>query len=380
MADNTAATPGHTGRAQLILRGGTVIDGSGAAPRRADVAVEGGRIAAVGELSGWRADEEVDAAGCAVAPGFIDVHTHDDRAALANPAMDFKVSQGVTTVIAGNCGISLAPFRPGESFPEPTALLGGPDEFFPTVAAYRAALDRAPPALNLGLLTGHGMLRVEALGRDFDRAAGPQEIEAMGTRLREALAEGSLGLSSGLDYPNSCAASTDEVVALARHISDASNALYVSHIRDEGYASGQDRLPKTVRFCETDLMTVHKDSFQVQRLEVVNTGRRRRWSVAEKLRIVEESFQGHRQVSATACRHDISPSLLFSWRKAFRRGRDEVIGFAPALIVPDEEAPLGAAAAVGRMEIVTVTGQRIMVGADVDVLALARVVAALEAR
>ena len=146
------------------------------------------------------------------------------------------------------------------------------------------------------------------------------------------------------------------------------------------YASGQDRLPKTVRFCETDLMTVHKDSFQVQRLEVVNTGRRRRWSVAEKLRIVEESFQGHRQVSATACRHDISPSLLFSWRKAFRRGRDEVIGFAPALIVPDEEAPLGAAAAVGRMEIVTVTGQRIMVGADVDALALARVVAALEAR
>ena len=88
----------------------------------------------------------------------------------------------------------------------------------------------------------------------------------------------------------------------------------------------------------------------------------------------------HRQVSATACRHDISPSLLFSWRKASRRGRDEVIGFAPALIVPDEEAPLGAAAAVGRMEIVTVTGQRIMVGADVDVLALARVVAALEAR
>ena len=146
------------------------------------------------------------------------------------------------------------------------------------------------------------------------------------------------------------------------------------------YASGQDRLPKTVRFCETDLMTVHKDSFQVQRLEVVNTGRGRRWSVAEKLRIVEESFQGHRQVSATACRHDISPSLLFSWRKAFRRGRDEVIGFAPALIVPDEEAPLGAAAAVGRMEIVTVTGQRIMVGADVDALALARVVAALEAR
>ncbi len=127
-------------------------------------------------------------------------------------------------------------------------------------------------------------------------------------------------------------------------------------------------------------MTSDKDSFEVHRLEVVNTGRWRRWSLDEKLRIVGESFQGHRQVSATARRHDISPSLLFSWRKSFRRGRDEVIGFAPAVIVPDEEAPLGAATAVGRMEIVTVTGQRIMVGADVDALALARIVAALEAR
>jgi transposase len=130
-------------------------------------------------------------------------------------------------------------------------------------------------------------------------------------------------------------------------------------------------------------MTSHKDSFQVQRLEVVNTGRRRRWSVAEKLRIVEESFQGHRQVSATARRHDILPSLLFAWRKAFReecRRRDEVIDFASALVVPESDPPLGQAASVGRMEIVTVTGQRIIVGADVDALVLARVVAALEAR
>ncbi len=130
-------------------------------------------------------------------------------------------------------------------------------------------------------------------------------------------------------------------------------------------------------------MTGHKDSFQVQRLEVVNTGRRRRWSEDEKLRIVEESFQGHRQVSATARRHDISPSLLFSWRKTFQedcRRRDEVIGFTPAMIVPDEEASLDEAAGSGRMEIVTTTGRRIIVGADVDARALARVVAVLEGR
>ena len=231
-----AEAMGHEtrGRAHLILRGGLVIDGTGAPARRADVAVEGSRIAAVGDLSGWRTDEEVDASGFAVAPGFIDVHTHDDRAALTTPGMDFKASQGVTTVIAGNCGISLAPFRPGEALPEPIELLGGPEAFFPTVAAYRAALERSPPALNLALLTGHGMLRVEALGRDFTRSAEAPEIEAMGARLREALAEGSLGLSSGLDYPSSRRASTDEVVALARHVTAAANALYVSHIRDEG--------------------------------------------------------------------------------------------------------------------------------------------------
>jgi transposase len=130
-------------------------------------------------------------------------------------------------------------------------------------------------------------------------------------------------------------------------------------------------------------MTGHKDSFPVHRLEVVNTGRRRRWTLAEKLRIVEESFQGHRQVSATARRHDISPSLLFSWRKAFRaecRRHDEVIGFAPAMIVAEQAQARRDGAPGGRMEIVTATGQRILVGADVDARALARVVAALEAR
>jgi transposase len=130
-------------------------------------------------------------------------------------------------------------------------------------------------------------------------------------------------------------------------------------------------------------MTGHKDSFEVQRLEVVNTGRRRRWTLVEKLRIVEESFQGHRQVSATARRHDISPSLLFSWRKALREGcrrGDRGIGFASALIVPESDPPLRQAGSAGRMEIVTVTGRRIIVGADVDALALARVVAVLEAK
>ncbi len=237
MRDQDDTSPGPapgSGRCHLLIRGGSVIDGSGAAPVEADVAVESDRIAAVGALSGWTADEVVEASGLAVAPGFIDVHTHDDRAVLATPDMAFKVSQGVSTVIAGNCGISLAPFRPGDAFPDPLSLLGSPDDFFPDVAAYRETLSARPPGVNLGLLTGHGTLRAEALGEHYTQAAGEDGIAVMGARLREALAQGSLGLSSGLAYPGSAAATTGEVVQLARHISDFENALYVTHMRDEG--------------------------------------------------------------------------------------------------------------------------------------------------
>ena len=225
------------GRCHLLIRGGRVIDGTGGPSQVADLAVEGDRVAAIGRLSGWRADEVIDAAGLAVAPGFIDVHTHDDHAVLTSPAMEAKTSQGVATVIAGNCGLSLAPFRPGPAFPPPLELLGQPEVFaYPSLAAYRSRLEASPPAVNVGHLTGHGMLRVEQLGGAYDRSATGEEVEAMGARLREALEDGSLGLSSGLDYPSSGAASTQEVLMLARELSAQPNTLYVSHIRDESEA------------------------------------------------------------------------------------------------------------------------------------------------
>ncbi len=127
------------------------------------------------------------------------------------------------------------------------------------------------------------------------------------------------------------------------------------------------------------------DSHSVCRLEVVNTGRRRRWSFEEKLRIVEESFRGHRQASATARRHDISLSLLFRWRRAFRQGRlgmtaDEP-DLVPAVITPDEESDNDGLPMHGsRMEIVTRRGGRVIVGVDVDASALARVLDVLDRR
>ncbi len=229
------ATTEPSGRCHLIVEGGLVVDGSGGPAFHADLAIESGRIVALGALAGWRADERFDASGLVVAPGFIDVHTHDDLSALRAPDFAAKVSQGVTTVIAGNCGVSLAPFERGETLPPPVEILGSAADFaYPTLAAYRDALARARPALNIAMLTGHGMLRVEALGADFERSAEPAEIEIMAARLDRALDEGSLGLSTGLGYPNSRAASTEEVLALARTMAGREDVLYVSHMRDEG--------------------------------------------------------------------------------------------------------------------------------------------------
>ncbi len=130
-------------------------------------------------------------------------------------------------------------------------------------------------------------------------------------------------------------------------------------------------------------MDMDSHSAQVCRLEVVNTGRRRRWSYEEKLRIVEESFGGHRQATATARRHDISQSLLFRWRRAFREGRlgreEDLPALVPAVVTPEDPSS-AAASHGGQMEIVTMGGGRVIVGADVDGAALSRVLEVLDRR
>ncbi len=217
----------------LVLRGGQVIDGTGAAALTADVAIDGDRIVAVGRLAAGSGKEEIDVAGLAVAPGFIDVHTHDDRALLSRPGMTPKVSQGVTTVIAGNCGVSLAPMLAGITPPPPLDLIGGAEQFrFRRFADYVAALDAAPAATNAALLVGHSTLRVCAMDR-LDRPASESEIGAMRERLAEALDAGAIGLSSGLWYAPANAAPPSELVALARDLHRA-GGIYTTHMRDEG--------------------------------------------------------------------------------------------------------------------------------------------------
>ena len=215
----------------LLLRGGTVIDGTGAPRFVADVRIEGERISAIGAQVPTHGAEVVDVTGKIVAPGFIDVHTHDDQIVLAAPQMLPKVSQGVTTVVIGNCGISLAPLVHAD-VPPPLNLLGGSDKYlYPTMAAYIEAVERARPAVNVAALVGHSTLRVATMNDPY-RPATRAEQARMVELLRESMDTGATGLSSGVFYATGAAADVDELSLLAA-IAGEAGGVYTTHIRDE---------------------------------------------------------------------------------------------------------------------------------------------------
>src|SRR5512145_1572013 len=219
----------------LIIRNGTVIDGTRAPRRKADVAVKDGKILSVGKVTS-KAKKEIDAAGRIVAPGFIDAHTHDDRLMLSAPDMAPKVSQGVTTVVAGNCGVSLAPAPRGMAPPvtPPLDLMDSTGAWFKfrSFKDYVAALKKAPPATNAALLVGHSMLRVQTM-KDLERPASAAEVSRMRELVEEALTAGAIGGSTGLYYEPAIAATTEEVIEVFRPLAKR-KGLYCTHMRDEG--------------------------------------------------------------------------------------------------------------------------------------------------
>jgi N-acyl-D-aspartate/D-glutamate deacylase len=215
-----------------IIRNARVVDGSGADAQTADVAVDAGVVCAIGQLSHYTGKQVVEADGRVLAPGFIDVHTHDDTTVIRNPQMMAKLSQGVTSVIVGNCGISAAPVQLTGAPPDPMNLLGESDAFrYPTFAAYAAAVDAAKPAVNVAALVGHTALRNNHMDR-LDRAATAEEVRAMRAQLTEALDHGALGLSTGLAYSSARSAPAEEVLSLAEPLA-AAGAIYASHMRTE---------------------------------------------------------------------------------------------------------------------------------------------------
>jgi N-acyl-D-amino-acid deacylase len=219
------STPG------ILLRGGTVIDGTGADRFVADVRIDGDRITAIGRGLVASDAEVLEATGLIVAPGFIDVHTHDDQIVLAEPRMLPKITQGVTTVVVGNCGISLAPLVHAD-VPPPLNLLGGTGKYVhPTMAAYVAAVGRAQPAVNVAALVGHSTLRVAVMDDPYRPATGAEQAR-MVELLREGMDAGAIGLSSGVFYATGAAADVDELALLAG-IAGEAGGIYTTHIRNE---------------------------------------------------------------------------------------------------------------------------------------------------
>ena len=217
----------------VILRNASVLDGTGKPAFSADLAIQGQRFAKIGSLELAKATREIDVRGLTVAPGFIDVHAHDDAALIARPDMAPKLTQGVTTVIAGNCGISGAPY---DHTGNPSGLLRlvfKSDRFMAgTFDRYVSKVRDASPAINAAFLTGHSTLRVQVMGDDLDRTATDSEIAEMRELLKGCLEQGSLGLSTGLFYPPARAASTQEVIEIAEPLR-ASHGIYVTHMRNE---------------------------------------------------------------------------------------------------------------------------------------------------
>src|SRR5262245_61466061 len=222
-------------RYNLLIRNATVIDGTRAARYQADIGVSGAQIAEIGSLSG-PCDKEIDASGKIVAPGFIDAHTHDDRLMLSAPDMAPKVSEGVTTVVAGNCGISLAPAPKGMRPPVAVPLDLLDDEGgwfrFKSFGGYVEALRAKPAATNCALLVGHSMLRVQTMSR-LDAPASAAEISQMKNLVDEAMSAGAIGVSTGLYYEPARAAPTEEVIEICRPLTER-GGIYCTHMRDEG--------------------------------------------------------------------------------------------------------------------------------------------------
>ena len=197
----------------VVIRNASIVDGTGAPSFEASIGIRGDRIVTVGEIS-ERGAVDLDARNLVVAPGFIDVHSHDDWAVLLTPEMDFKVMQGVTTDIVGNCGMGAAP--------NPAAAvifrsLHGPAAKVPEwtdYAGYFRAVDENPPSLNVAVLAGHGSLRLGAMG-NAKREPSTGEMATMRGWLHDAIDAGAVGLSTGLIYEPGRYARTEEIIELA---------------------------------------------------------------------------------------------------------------------------------------------------------------------
>ena len=293
----------------LLVRDALVIDGSGAPGWRGSVGVAGGCIVEIHRAQDIgstgpapEAAQTVDAAGLALAPGFIDVHTHSDLAPFTDLWMDSTLLQGVTTVVVGNCGMSAWP-RAGLS--AMASFLGTTSEELPAWSSfdeYLCAIDAARPACNVAALVGFGSLRTEVMGHER-RPATPAEIEEMRRLLGEGIQAGAFGMSSGLIYVPDMYAATDEVAAVAAGAAPC-GGLYTTHMRAEGHLVF-DAVREAVAIGRQAGIHTHISHLKLE-------GRRAWGRAAELLALLDESDASGDQYPYTAWETDLA-SFLPAW-------------------------------------------------------------------
>lgn len=286
---------------ELTFREASVLDGTGSAAFVADVTVKDGRITTVGSAAAKGA-REIDARGKTLCPGFVDTHAHDDGALLRYPGMEFKVAQGVTTDVVGNCGFSVAPAtREAEAMIASSAILAVGDVGlgWTDQAGYRDAVNANPPALNAIALAGHNTMRLAALQGE-KRGPNSEDMERMKGWLTEAMEAGACGLSTGLFYSPGRWAETDEVIELTKAITPY-RGVYATHMRNEGDRL-LDSVEETLRIGREAGVAVHISHHKASGAN--NWGR-----VKESLARVEQAVEDGQEVTL-----DVYPYIAGSTR------------------------------------------------------------------
>jgi len=286
-----------------VIKGATVVDGTGSAGAVQDVGIQGDRIAEVSPDIDADAREVVDATGLVLSPGFIDVHSHDDFHVLIEPEVRHNILQGITTVIVGNCGFGAAASGPGKlqmkAINEPSVELPDWDGY----AGYLEEVAKTAPALNVAVLIGHHTARRQAMGGIERRPPSEVEMAGMLASVEEGMEAGAVGLSTGLVYEPGRYATTEEVVDLAKVVGRY-GGLYVSHMRDEG-AGLLDSVRETLHIGEVSGCGVEISHHKTVGSD--NWGR-----VTQSLAMIEEAVANGHDVTADQYPYTARSTMLFA--------------------------------------------------------------------
>ncbi|MDE2179281.1 MAG: D-aminoacylase [candidate division NC10 bacterium] len=265
----------------LVIRGADLIDGTGTPARRADLAIAGDRIAEIGRIAPSLGYRMIEAAGLTLAPGFVDIHSHSDYHLLLQPTADSAVRQGVTLEIGGNCGYAAAPIW-GPWLEERAAMyrdLYSLDHEWRSIAEYFKRLEATGISENFGLLIGHNTLRGSAMG-GANRAPSTEELEAMIEEARRGMAEGALGLSTGLVYAPACFSRPEELTTIAVAVREAGGVL-TCHMRSEG-----DGLLEAIE----EIVGIAEHAHISLQISHLKTSGERNWpKLAEAFRLIEDA-------------------------------------------------------------------------------------------